>query len=78
MNLKKIQQYVPVDIRNWEKTDFAQLLYEICDSVKQYTNDVVEVHQVVKLGKVGKDWKFLIIINITQDLDNLGTAVEAL
>ena len=78
MNINKIQQYVPLDIRNWEKTDFAQLLYEICDSVKQYTNDVVEVHQVVKLGKFGKDYKFVIIINILQDLDNLGPAVEEL
>lgn len=78
MKIKKTQQYVPLDIRSWDNTNFGQLLYEICDSVKIYTNDIVEVHQVVKLGKFGKDWKFIIIINISQDLDNLGALIEEL
>lgn len=38
----------------------------------------IEVHQVVKLGKINKEWRFVIILNITQDLDNLGTLIEGL
>mgnify|MGYP001102474433 CR=1 FL=1 len=76
MNIKKRQEFVPLEIRNWDKTNFAEVLYEICDSLKKYTNDVIEVHQVVKIGKIGNEWKFLIIINISQDYDNLGDLVE--
>jgi hypothetical protein len=76
MNIKKRQEFVPLEIRNWDKTNFAEVLYEICDSLKKYTNDVIEVHQVVKIGKIDNEWKFLIIINISQDYDNLGDLVE--
>ncbi|MCE4049286.1 MULTISPECIES: hypothetical protein [Bacillaceae] len=78
MNLKKSQEYVSLEIRDWNNTNFAATLYEICDSHRTYSNDQIEVHQVVKLGKINKEWRFVIILNITQDLDNLGTLIEGL
>jgi hypothetical protein len=78
MNLKKSQEYVSLEIKNWDNTNFAATLYEICDSFRTYSNDFIEVHQVVKLGKINKEWRYVIIINITQDLDNLGILIEGL
>ncbi|ASJ55255.1 hypothetical protein BP422_17910 [Brevibacillus formosus] len=72
MNIKKNQVFVELEIANWDNTDLASTLYEMCYSHKEYENDVVEVHQVVDLGKS----KYLVIINITQDLDNLGDELD--
>lgn len=75
MKIKKCQKFVQLDIRNWDNTELVERLYEICETSKEYENDEVEVHQVVDLGKLKNEWRYLIILNISQDLDNLGAPV---
>lgn len=50
----------------------------MCETNKEYENDLVEVHQVVFLGKRKSQDHYLIILNITQDINNLGKPVENL
>ncbi|WP_350302590.1 hypothetical protein [Peribacillus frigoritolerans] len=76
MNIKKNQKFVQLDVRNWDNTELVESLYEICETSKEYENDEVEVHQVVDLGKLKNEWRYLIILNISQDLDNLGAPVD--
>ncbi|PEJ37794.1 hypothetical protein CN689_01110 [Peribacillus butanolivorans] len=68
--------FVQLDVRNWDNTELVESLYEICETSKEYENDVVEVHQVVDLGKLKNEWRYLIILNISQDLDNLGAQID--
>ncbi|MED5247500.1 MULTISPECIES: hypothetical protein [Priestia] len=77
MNLKKSQSYIDLTIRNWDNTEFSIKLWEMCEEAREYENDQVEVHQVVNLGKRKGEWHYLIIINISQNLDNLGALVES-
>ncbi|MFS0554769.1 hypothetical protein [Brevibacillus sp. 179-C9.3 HS] len=77
MNIKKNQVFVELEVANWDNTDLASTLFEMCYAQKEYENDVVEVHQVVDLGKQKGKSRYLIIINITQDLDNLGEAIDS-
>jgi hypothetical protein len=76
MKIKKSQKFVQLDVRNWDNTELVESLSEICGTSKEYENDEVEVHQVVDLGKIKNEWRYLIILNISQDLDNLGAPVE--
>ncbi|MEY9867232.1 hypothetical protein ABIE66_002611 [Peribacillus sp. B2I2] len=76
MKIKKNQKFVQLDVRNWDNTELVESLYEICETSKEYENDEVEVHQVVDLGKLKNEWRYLIILNISQDLDNLGAPVD--
>ncbi|MET3320532.1 UNVERIFIED_ORG: hypothetical protein ABIC97_003632 [Peribacillus simplex] len=76
MSIKKRQAFVQLDVRNWGNTELVESLYEICETSKEYENDVVEVHQVVDLGKLKNEWRYLIILNISQDLDNLGAQID--
>ncbi|MFP7737121.1 hypothetical protein ACLHDF_28175 [Priestia aryabhattai] len=76
MNLKKNQSYIELKVINWDNTEFGSRLWEMCEAAKEYENDYVEVHQVVNLGKRKGEWYYLIILNITQDLDDLGALVE--
>ncbi|MDM5358798.1 hypothetical protein [Peribacillus sp. ACCC06369] len=76
MKIKKSQTFVQLDVRNWDNTELVERLYEICETSKEYENDEVEVHQVVDLGKLKNEWRYLIILNISQDLDNLGAPVD--
>ena len=76
MNLKKSQSYIELTVINWDNTEFGSRLWEMCEAAKEYENDHVEVHQVVNLGKRKGEWHYLIILNISQDLDNLGALVE--
>ncbi|MFI8493624.1 hypothetical protein ACIGC1_12015 [Peribacillus butanolivorans] len=76
MSIKKSQTFVQLDVRNWDNTELVDSLYEICETSKEYENDVVEVHQVVDLGKLKNEWRYLIILNISQDLDNLGAQID--
>ncbi|MFE4349959.1 hypothetical protein ACFVSS_24920 [Peribacillus butanolivorans] len=55
--LKKSQTFVQLDVRNWDNTELVESLYEICETSKAYENDVVEVHQVVDLGKLKNEWR---------------------
>lgn len=47
----KSQVFIELDIANWDNTEFGSTLYEMCETNKEYENDLVEVHQVVFLGK---------------------------
>ncbi|MBK5441512.1 hypothetical protein JFV29_00605 [Peribacillus sp. TH16] len=76
MSIKKSQTFVQLDVRNWDNAELVESLYEICETSKEYENDVVEVHQVVDLGKLKNEWRYLIILNISQDLDNLGAQID--
>ncbi|MBY0201471.1 hypothetical protein H7U05_30140 [Priestia megaterium] len=60
---------------NWDKTDFGSTLREMCEAAKEYENDNIKVHQVVDLGKRKGESHYLIILNISQNLDNLGAPV---
>ena len=77
MNLKKSQSYIDLTIKNWNNTEFGSKLWEMCEAAREYGNDQVEVHQVVNLGKRKGEWHYLIILNISQDLDNLGELIES-
>ncbi|MFL0475670.1 hypothetical protein ACH0CI_27200 [Priestia sp. 179-F W1.4 NHS] len=77
MNLKKYQSYIELTVKNWDNTELGNRLQEICEAAKEYENDYVEVHQVVNLGKRKAEWHYLIILNISQDLDDLGPIVES-
>ncbi|PEZ47132.1 hypothetical protein CN367_11515 [Priestia megaterium] len=77
MNFKKSQSYIDLTVRNWDNTEFGSTLREMCEAAREFENDHVEVHQVVNLGKRKGEWHYLIILNITQDLDNLGALVES-
>ncbi len=57
-------------------TFFGSTLIEMCEAAREYVNDTVEVHQVVNLGKRKGECHYLIILNISQDLDDLGAPVE--
>ncbi|MCM3256102.1 hypothetical protein [Priestia aryabhattai] len=75
MNLKKSQSYIELTVMNWDKTDFGSTLREMCEAAKEYENDNVKVHQVVDLGKRKGESHYLIILNISRNLDNLGAPV---
>mgnify|MGYP001075110797 CR=1 FL=1 len=77
MKLKKSQSYIELTVINWDNTEFGNTLREMCEAAKEYENDNVKVHQVVDLGKRKGEWHYLIILNISQDLDNLGALVES-
>ncbi|MCM3768927.1 MULTISPECIES: hypothetical protein [Priestia] len=77
MNIKKSQSYIELTVKNWENTEFGSTLTEMCEAAREYVNDTVEVHQVVNLGKRKGEWHYLIILNISQDLDDLGAPVES-
>ncbi|MFB7642733.1 hypothetical protein [Peribacillus butanolivorans] len=75
MSIKKSQTFVQLDVRNWDNTEIVESLYEICETIKSMKM-MLEVHQVVDLGKLKNEWRYLIILNISQDLDNLGAQIE--
>ena len=75
MNIKaSYQDAVELNIVNWEATNLGEKIIEVRNSQKFYTNDVVEIQQVVDFGRVseGSPHKILIIFNLKRDLDNLG------
>ncbi|NTU33118.1 hypothetical protein HPY27_23435 [Brevibacillus sp. HB1.1] len=76
MDIKKKQVFVQLEIANRDNTDLPSSLVETCYSQREYENDMIEVHQVVDLGNHKGKSRYLIIINITQDLDNLGEEID--
>lgn len=77
MTIQKFQTYIDLTVANWEQTSVADTLREIVRSQKQYENDYAEVHQVVEVNKTDKESTFLIIINITRNIDDLGEALDS-
>ena len=75
MNIQKFQTYIDLTVANWENTSMADTLREIVRSQKQYENDYAEVHQLIEIFKSDKESDFIIIINISRDLDNPGELI---
>jgi len=51
MTLKRNQSYIDFTVRKWCNTEFDSTLWEMCEAAREYINDTIEVHRVVKLGK---------------------------
>jgi len=64
-------------IRNWDAMDcLGEKIIEVRNSQKIYTNDIVEIQQVVDFGRVTDEaHRILIIFNLKRDLDNLGEKI---
>lgn len=46
------QDAVELNILNWDTTNIGEKIIEVRDSQKVYTNDIVEIQQVVDFGRV--------------------------
>ncbi|MEO4052436.1 hypothetical protein [Solibacillus sp. CAU 1738] len=78
MNIKtSYQGVVELRIMNWDAIDsLGEKITEVRDSQKIYTNDIVEIQQVVDFGRVTeRSHRILIIFNLKRDLDNLGEKI---
>ncbi|MFJ8100101.1 hypothetical protein [Lysinibacillus sp. NPDC096212] len=78
MNIQTYQISTDLNIVRWESIDsISEKINEVRNSQKQYTNDVIEIHQVVDFGRIteGSPHKILIIFNCKRDLDNLGEKI---
>ncbi len=77
MNIKtSYQGVVELNIRNWDAINIGDTITEVRDSQKIYTNDIVEIQQVVDFGRVTeRSHRILIIFNVKRDLDNLGEKI---
>ncbi|MEK4426480.1 hypothetical protein [Solibacillus sp. FSL K6-1523] len=70
------QGFVELNIIHWDATNLGETITEVRDSQKIYTNDIVEIQQVVDFGRVTeRSHKILIIFNLKRDLDNLGEKI---
>lgn len=77
MNIHTEQLIVELKYRYWtEDYDLGESITEVRNSQKIYLNDIVEVQQVVDIGKVNEEFhRILIIMKLTRDLDNLGEKI---
>ena len=71
------QEIVELNIVNWNGIDnLGEKITEVRNSQKIYTNDIVEIQQVVDFGRVtDRSHRILIIFNLKRDLDNLGEKI---
>ncbi len=71
------QGVVELNIVHWESIDnLGEKITEVRDSQKIYTNDIVEIQQIVDFGRVTeRSHRILIIFNLKRDLDNLGEKI---
>jgi len=59
MTLKRNQSYIDFTVRKWCNTEFDSASWEMCKAAREYINDTIEVHKLVKLGKCkGGEWLF--------------------
>ncbi|MGE7020984.1 hypothetical protein [Solibacillus cecembensis] len=77
MNIEiSYQGVVELNIIHWDATNLGETIIEVRESQKIYTNDIVEIQQVVDFGRVTeRSHRILIIFKITRDLDNLGEKI---
>lgn len=77
MNIKSsYQDAVELNIVHWDAINLGETILEVRDAQKIYTNDIVEIQQVIDFGRVTeRSHKILIIFNLTRDLDNLGEKI---
>jgi len=70
------QDAVELNIMNWDAINIGEKITEVRDSQKIYTNDIVEIQQVVDFGRVTeRSHRILIIFNLKRDLNNLGEKI---
>ena len=72
MNTKKFQTYVALSTKDWSAETFVRTLEEIVSSAKEYENDYIEVHQVLEMVVTEVEVEYVIILNHTRNLDDLG------
>ena len=77
LNVKtSYQGAVELNVMNWDAINIGEKIIEVRDSQKIYTNDIVEIQQVVDFGQVTeRSHRILIIFNLKRDLDNLGEKI---
>jgi hypothetical protein len=75
-NTKKFQTYVPYTTRLCDNESIASSLREIVDSAKEYANDYVEVHQILKVHAKEEEVQYLIILNHIRNVDDLGEKID--
>ncbi|MFB7158529.1 hypothetical protein [Lysinibacillus sp. NPDC056232] len=78
MNIKtSYQGVVELRIMDWDAIDsLGEKITEVRNLQKIYTNDIVEIQQVVDFGRVTeKSHRILIIFNLKRDLDNIGGGI---
>lgn len=70
------QDAVELNVIHWDSLNIDQKIIEVRDSQKIYTNDIVEIQQVVDFGRVTeRSHRILIIFNLKRDLNNLGEKI---
>lgn len=73
MNTKKFQTYVALSTKkDWSAETLVRTLEEIVTSAKEYENDYVEIHQVLETVVTEVEVEYVIILNHTRNLDDLG------
>ena len=61
---------------NWDAINIGEKIIEVRNSQKVYTNDIVEIQQVVDFGRVTeRSHRILVIFTLKRDLDNLGEKI---
>jgi hypothetical protein len=76
-NIQIKQKMFELDIDDKKNTNLASILSEMLLYERDYENDEVLVHQVLNLSRIGEmPTKFLVICNITRDLNNLGGKIS--
>lgn len=76
MNTKKIQTYVALSTKDWSAETLVRTLEEIVASSKEYENDYVEIHQVLETVVTEVEVEYVIILNHTRNLDDLGKCLK--
>ena len=78
LNIQTFRYSTDLNIVHWDSIySISEKITEVLNSQKQYTNDVIEIHQIIDFGRVTENspHKILVVFNCTRDLDNLGEKV---
>lgn len=78
MTIQTYQISTDLNIVRWDSIDsISDKITEVGNSQKQYTNDIIEIHQVVNFGRITEDSPHIIVLifNCKRDLDNLGEKI---
>ena len=70
------QDAVELNVIHWDAINIGETIIEVRNSQKIYTNDIVEIQQVVDFGRVTeRSHRILVIFNLKRDLNNLGEKI---
>ncbi|MBK5457039.1 hypothetical protein JFU08_24415 [Bacillus sp. TH23] len=62
--------------KDWSAETLVRTLEEIVASSKEYENDYVEIHQVLETVVTEVEVEYVIILNHTRNLDDLGKCLK--